>query len=130
MLEHAQQIIDQLQDHPDILNMAKLFEDNLDRSQVSPSSPEFIDLDDITRLDDSKFTTPLTGSLIGVSTQPGTVEALQRTNASNPLRELIKIYDYYESPEVSLVTPVHIEEEKGPEKTSSPIPNIQIQEVP
>jgi hypothetical protein len=43
---------------------------------------------------------------------------------------LIKIYDDDESPEVSLVTPVHIEEEKGPEKTSSPVPNTQIQEVP
>jgi hypothetical protein len=106
--------------------MAKLFEDNLDRSQVSPSSPEFIDLDDITRLDDSKFTTPLTGSLIGVSTQPGTVEELQRTNASNPLIELIKIYDDDERPKVSLVTPVHIKEKNGPEKTHSHVPDIQI----
>jgi hypothetical protein len=32
--------------------------------------------------------------------------------------------------EVSLGTPVHIEEEKGPEKTSSPIPDVQIQKVP
>jgi hypothetical protein len=44
------------------------------------------------------------------------------TSASNPLSEFIKIYDDDESPEVSLGTPVHIEEEKGPEKTYSPIP--------
>jgi hypothetical protein len=56
---------------------------------------------------------------IGVSAQPGTIEASGRTTASNPLSELIKIYDNDESPEVSRVTPVHIEEEKGPEKTYS-----------
>jgi hypothetical protein len=43
---------------------------------------------------------------------------------------LIKIYDDDESPEVSLVTPVHIEEEKEPEKTSSPVPDAQIQGLP
>jgi hypothetical protein len=52
------------------------------------------------------------------------------TSASDPLHELIKIYDDDESPEVSLRTPVHIEEEKGPEKTSSPLLDAQIQEVP
>jgi hypothetical protein len=50
MLEHAQWIIDQLQDEPDILNMARLLEDNLDRSQRGPSGLEFIDLDEITQV--------------------------------------------------------------------------------
>jgi hypothetical protein len=45
---------------------------------------------------------------------------------SNPLSELIKIYDDDESLEVSLVNPLHIEEEKGPEKTSSPVLDAQI----
>jgi hypothetical protein len=125
MLEHAQWIIDQLQDDPDIINMARLPEDNPDESQTGPSGPEFIDLDEITGLDDPEFTTPPVGSPTGVSAQPGTVEASQRTSASNPLSELIKIYDDDESPEVSLVTPVHIEEEKGPEKTSSPVPDAK-----
>jgi hypothetical protein len=49
---------------------------------------------------------------------------------SNPLSELIKIYDDDESPEVSLVTPVHIKEEKEQERTSSPDPNVQTQKVP
>jgi hypothetical protein len=84
MLEHAQQIIDQLQDDPDILNMERIFEDNPDRSQMGPSGPKFIDLDDITGLDDPEFTTPPIGSPTGVSAQPGTVEASQRTSASNP----------------------------------------------
>jgi len=51
-------------------------------------------------------------------------------SASNPLRHFIIIYDDDESPEVSLGTPVHIEEEKGPEMTSSSIPDVQSQEVP
>jgi hypothetical protein len=46
---------------------------------------------------------------------------------SNPLSNLIKIYDDDdESPKVSLVNLVHIEEEKEPEKTTSPVPNSQI----
>jgi hypothetical protein len=52
VLEHAQRIVDHLQDDPNILNMARLSEDNPDRSQMSPRNLEFIDLDDITRLDD------------------------------------------------------------------------------
>jgi len=38
----------------------------------------------------------------------------------------MKIYDDDESPEVSLVTTVHIEEENEPEKTSSLVPNAQV----
>jgi hypothetical protein len=48
------------------------------------------------------------------------------TNTSNRLSDFIKIYDDDESPEVSLRTPVHIKEEKGPKKTFSPIPEVQI----
>jgi hypothetical protein len=62
--------------------------------------------------------------------QPETVRTSGRTSAPNPLSELIKIYDDDESPEVSLVTPVHIEEEKEPEKTSSPVPDTQTQGLP
>jgi hypothetical protein len=63
----------------------------------------------------------------GVSTQPEIVGASGRTTASNPLNEMIKIYDDDESPEVSLVTLVHIKEEKEPEKTSCPVPDTQAQ---
>jgi hypothetical protein len=48
----------------------------------------------------------------------------------NPLSELINIYDDEESPEVSLVTPVQIIEEKEPEKTPSPAPDAQIWDLP
>jgi hypothetical protein len=127
---NMQWIIDQLQNDPDIINMPRLPADNPDESQMGPSGPEFIDLDEITGLDDPEFTMPPTGSPTNVSAQPGTVEASQRTGVSNPLSEIIKIYDDDESPEVSLVTHVHIEEEKGPENISSPVPDAQIQEVP
>jgi hypothetical protein len=45
MLEHAQRIIDQLQDDPDIVNMIRLPVDDLEEIQTGPSGPEFIDLD-------------------------------------------------------------------------------------
>jgi hypothetical protein len=110
--------------------MTGLPADNLDRSQTGPSDLEFIDLDEITGLDNLEFTMPPSGSPIGVSAQPYIVGTSGRTSPSNPLRELIKIYDDDESPEVSPVTPMHIEEEKEPEKTSSLVPNSHIQGLP
>jgi hypothetical protein len=64
--------------------------------------------------------------LTGVLTHPETVETSGRESMPNPLSELIKIYDDDESPEVSLVTPVHIEEEKEPKNSSSHVPDAQI----
>ena len=90
--------------------MARLPEDNSDRSHMGPSDPEFIDLDEITGLEYPEFTTPPAISSTGVSAQSETVGTSGRTTASNPLSEIIKIYDNDESPEVSLVTPFHIEE--------------------
>jgi hypothetical protein len=52
MLENAQRIIDQMQDDPDIINMPRFPTDNPDESQMGPNNPEFIDLDEITGLDD------------------------------------------------------------------------------
>jgi hypothetical protein len=130
MYEQAQWIMDQMRDNPDLIRMPVLPADNPDESQIGPSGPELIDVDEIVGLDDPEFTTPPTGSPTGVSAQPETVGVSVETSASDPLRELIKIYDDDESPEVSLGTPVHIEEEKGPEKTSSPVPEVQTQEVP
>jgi hypothetical protein len=70
------------------------------------------------------------GSPTGVLTQPKVVGTLGRASAPNPLSKLIKIYDDDERPEVSLVTPVHIEEEKELEKTSSLVPDAQIKGLP
>jgi hypothetical protein len=47
----------------------------------------------------------------------------------NPLSEFINIYSDDEI-EASRGTPVHVQEEKGPEKTSSPTPEVQTQEIP
>jgi hypothetical protein len=121
MIEHVQQIIDRLQDDLDLIIMTRVPDDNPDESRISPSDPEWIDVDEIAGLDDLEFTTTPTKLLTCVSTQLETGETLGRTRTPNPLSELIKIYDYDESPKVSLVTPVHIKEEKESGKTSSPV---------
>jgi hypothetical protein len=73
---------------------------------------------------------PPTGSRTSVSAYPEPVGVSMDTSAPNLLCELIKIYDDEEIPEVSLGTPVHIEEEKGPANTYSPLTKVQTQEVP
>jgi hypothetical protein len=110
--------------------MPVLLVDDSDENQIGPSGPELIDVDEFAGLNDPKFTTPPTGSMTGVSNQPKTVEVSMEISAPDPLYELIKIYDDDDSPEVSLGTPVHIEEEMGHEKTSYPLPKVQTQEVP
>jgi len=52
------------------------------------------------------------------------------TSTPNPLSEFINIYSDDEIPEASLGTPVQVQEEKGPEKTASPDPRVQTQDVP
>jgi hypothetical protein len=103
----------------------RYLEDNPGGSQAGPSGPEFIDRDEIIGLVYPEFIMPPVRLPIGVLSQPDIVEALQRTDASNPLREFINIYDDDESLEVSLGTLVHVEEEKRPEKTFSPLPDVQ-----
>jgi hypothetical protein len=110
--------------------MPRLPTDSLEESPAGPSDPEFIDLDNINGLDEPEFTMPPAGSLTGIATQSETAGVSVATSAPDPLHELIKIYDDDESPKVSLGTLMHIEEEKGPEKTSSPIPEVQILKVP
>jgi hypothetical protein len=41
-----------------LIGMTRLPTDNLDEIQEGPSGPEFIDIDEITGLDDPEFTTP------------------------------------------------------------------------
>jgi hypothetical protein len=74
--EQVQWIMDQMQDNPDLIRMTMLPTDNPDESQIGPSGPELIDLDEITRLDDPEFTMPPVGSPTGVSAQPETVEGI------------------------------------------------------
>jgi hypothetical protein len=57
MFEHVQRIMDQMKNNSDILNMARLPKDNPDESQIGPSGPKLIDVDEITGLDDPEFTT-------------------------------------------------------------------------
>jgi hypothetical protein len=70
------------------------------------------------------------GSPGDISSQLEIVRTSRRASAPNPLHDLTTIYDGEESLKVSLVTLVHITEEKEPEKASSPAPNAQIQGLP
>jgi hypothetical protein len=63
---------------------------------------------------------------MGVSSQLETVRVSVGTSTPDPLCDLIKIYDDDESLEVSLMTHVHIIEEKEPEKTYYPTFNARI----
>ena len=128
-MEKTQRIIYQLQYDPDLTGMMGSPTDNPYEIQIGPSGLELIDINEIVVLDDLEITTSQVGSPMGVSAQPETVEASQRTYTSNPLSEFIRIYDEDESLEESLGTHVHVEEEKGPEKTSSPEPKVKTKEV-
>jgi hypothetical protein len=66
----------------------------------------------------------------GVSNQPEIVITIGRSSAPNPLSKLINIYDDEEIPEVSLVTPLQVIEEKELEKTPSPAPDTHIWDLP
>jgi hypothetical protein len=106
MIEQAQQVIDQLQDDPDLIGMTGSPADNPDEIQVGPSGPELIEIDEIVGLDNPEITTPQARSPGDVSAQSEIVGTSGRESAPNPLHELINIYDDEESLEVSLVTPV------------------------
>jgi hypothetical protein len=75
MLEKAQQMIDRLQNDLDIAETMGSPLVNLHGSRVGPSRLEFIDLDEIIRLDELEVTTPPVRSLIGVSSQLEIIEA-------------------------------------------------------
>jgi hypothetical protein len=84
MYEHAQQIMDQMQDNPDLIRMPMLPANNPDEIQIGPSGPELIDVDEIVGLDDPEFTTPPAGSPTGVSAQPKTVEGISGNKCIRP----------------------------------------------
>jgi hypothetical protein len=63
-------------------------------------------------------------------TQPETGWVLVETHVPNPLSKLITIYSDDERPESSHDNLLHVQEEKGPEKTSSLAPEVQKKEVP
>jgi hypothetical protein len=125
MLEWENRVFYQLQANPDLPEKIGSYDDNPKRIQVDTSGPEFIDVDETVRFDDLEFTMLSAGSLVNVVTRPETVRISVETSTPNPLRKLINIYDDDESPEVSLGTPVHVQEENGPDKTSSHVPGVQ-----
>jgi hypothetical protein len=130
MYKHTQQIMNQMQDNPDLIRLPRLPTDSPEESLARPSGPNFMNLDNINESDDPESIMPLAGSPVGVMTQPETGWVSVETNVPNPLREFINIYSDDEIPEESCRTPVRVQEEKGPDKTSSPSPEVQTQEIP
>jgi hypothetical protein len=124
MLEQAYHVLDQLRDDPDLSETKGSPVDKPEISQVVTSGPEFIDIDEIVGLGDLEFMTSSVGLSASVANQPEKVWVSVETDTSNPLSEFIRIYDEEESLEVSIGTPVHFEEEKKPENTSSSIPEV------
>jgi hypothetical protein len=81
----VQQIIDHLQDDPDLIRMKISPANNPNEIQVGTSDPELIDIDEIVGLDSPEITTPQDGSPGGVSIQPETIETSGRSSTLNPL---------------------------------------------
>jgi hypothetical protein len=122
MYQQAQQIMNQMRDNPDLIRLPRLPTDSPEEILAGPSGPDFMNLDNINGSDDPESTMPPAGSSVGVTTQPETGRVSVETSTPNPLSEFINIYSDDESPEASRGTPVRVQEEKGPEKTSSPAP--------
>ena len=127
IIEHPHRVINHLQDGLDLIEMERVPADNPVKSRVGPSGPELIKIEEIVRLDNPVVTTPQNGSPWDVSYHLEITRTSGRESGPNPLHDLITIYDEEERSEVSLVTPMHITEEKDPEKASSLAPNAQIQ---
>jgi hypothetical protein len=66
---------------------------------------------------------------MGRTNQIETGQVLIQTRVPNPLSKLIHIYSDNETPEPSHDSHVHVQEEKGPKKFSSPKPEDQEKEV-
>jgi hypothetical protein len=93
------------------------------------SDPGSTNPDNTNGLGNPESTTSSINPSEGGTTQPETGRVSIETQAPNPLSTLIHIYSDDESLEPSHGTPVHIQEEEGPEKTSSPEPEVQDKEV-
>jgi hypothetical protein len=98
---------------------------------IGVGSLELTDPGNINGLDDPKSTFlpfPPTDSPIGMMTQSKSSRVSVKTSAPNPLSEFIDIYSDDESLEASMKASVLVEEEKGAEEKTPPVPNVQSQE--
>jgi hypothetical protein len=77
--------------------MIRVPTDNPIESQVGPSDPEPIQIEDIIGLDNPIVSTPHARSLGDVSSQSEIERKEGRESAPNPLHDLITIYDEEES---------------------------------
>jgi hypothetical protein len=117
--QQAQLLMKQMQDNPDLIITPRVPTDIREGGPTEPGNPYFTNLGNINGSDGSESTASLVRPPAGGMTQPETGKVLFGTCVPNPLSKLINIYNDDEIPESSHDTPVHVQEEKGSEKTSS-----------
>jgi hypothetical protein len=122
LLEGAQRIIDQLKNDPDLIEMMRIPIDDPIKIQGEPSILELMQLEEITGSENPEVPPPQIISPGEISTQLEIERTSGRKSVPNPLFDLITIYNDEESSYVSLVTPMHITEEKEPERAYTPGP--------
>jgi hypothetical protein len=126
MWQQAQLLIKWMQDNPDLIITPRLPTDSPEGSPMEPTGPNFTNLGNTNGSDDPESTTSSVNSLVGGTTQT----EIGWVSVPNPLSKLITIYSDDESLESSHDNHVHVQEEKGPEKTSSLEPKVKTKEVP
>jgi len=126
-LEGAQIIIDQLQNDPDLVEMSRIPTDDPITSRRDPSGLDPIQLEEIIEPKKPEVQSPQIRASGGISTHPEISRTSSKKSVPHPLFDLITVYDEEDILEVSLVTPMHITEEKEPDKVSSPALDAPIQ---
>jgi hypothetical protein len=116
-----------MQDIPNPIGFPRLPTDSPKEILVDPSGPNFINLDNTNGSDELESTIPPSNPPTGPMNQPEVGRVSVETSVPNPLIEFINVYNDDESPKEYQRTPVHVQEEKEPEKDSSPKPEVQTQ---
>ena len=109
-----------MQDDPYLIIMPALPTGTRERSPTKSSGPDSQDLGNTDGLGNTGSTTSLVNSPVDRTSQTKTGRVSIEIRVPNPLRKLIHIYSDDKSPEPSHDSPVRVQEEKGPEKVSSP----------
>jgi hypothetical protein len=128
LYQQGQLLMKRMQDDPYLI-IRPAISTTIRSTPTESSGPGPMNPDNTNGLGNPESSTSSVHSSEGGTTQTETGRVSIETQAPNPLRKLIHIYSDDESPESSHDTPVHVQEEGGPEKTSSPEPEFQDQEV-
>jgi hypothetical protein len=117
-----------MQDDP-YLVVTPVLSTSIQSVPTEPSGPGSLNPDNTNGSSNPGSTTLSVNSPGGGTIPPETGRVSIETQVPNPLRKLIQVYSDDESPEPSHGTPVHVQEEEGPERTPSPEPEVQDKEV-